>query len=200
MSQKDYRPQHPRRLARSMGVEEEGYSEFRTAVKALMKAGRVILGGSNCLTLPLGRRRDRGHLPRQRPRLRLRRPRQPDRSRRSVHPPQRHRGAISGDTVEARITRRGSAATRPSSRRGHPHHRTRPEPIRRRTRPSGRAVAHDPDGHALHAPVVVGDVRSTRPRGRSVVVELTDFPSATRAARGWSSRSSAGGQTRASTR
>src|SRR5687768_8939394 len=52
MSSKEYRPQRLRKLARSIGVEEEEYGDFRIAVKELMHAGRVIRGGGNLVTLP----------------------------------------------------------------------------------------------------------------------------------------------------
>jgi len=186
MSQKDYRPLRPRRLARSIGVEEEEYGEFRAAVKALMKAGRVVLGGSNCLMLPSavgvivgtfrGNARGFGFVV----------PDSPTDHGDLFIPPDATSGAITGDTVEAQITRRGKhgdsslvegAVTRIIERG---QSRFVGELVRQ-----GEQWLMIPDGHALHAPVVVGDVRSTRARaGDQVVVELTDFPSATRAARG----------------
>ena len=47
-----YRPQKVRSLARSMGVEEDEYAEFRGSVKSLMHSGRIVLGRGNAVMLP----------------------------------------------------------------------------------------------------------------------------------------------------
>ncbi len=186
VSRKDYRPQRVRRLAQSIGIDEGEYGEFRTAVKSLMKAGRVMLGGSNCVMLPSavgviigafrGNQRGFGFVV----------PANPTDHGDLFIPPGSTGGAITGDTVEARITRRGKRGdstlvegeiTRIVERG---QSRFVGELVRQ-----GEQWLMVPDGHALHAPVVVGDVRSTRARaGDQIVVELTDFPSATRAGRG----------------
>jgi len=44
VSDSRYRPQKVRALARSMGVAQAEYAQFRDAVKALMKTGRIVLG------------------------------------------------------------------------------------------------------------------------------------------------------------
>ena len=48
----DYRPQKVRALAHTLGIAANEYGEFRDAVKALMKSGRVVLGSSRVLTMP----------------------------------------------------------------------------------------------------------------------------------------------------
>lgn len=186
VSREDYRPERVRRLARSMGIEEKEYGEFRAAVKALMRAGRVVLGGRNCVMLPSaagvligtfrGNPRGFGFVV----------PDSPTEHGDLFIPPGATGGAITGDTVEARITRRGKRGDASLVEgeiiriieRG--QSRFVGELIRR-----GEQWLMVPDGHALHAPVIVGDVQSTRARaGDQVVVELSEFPSATRAARG----------------
>lgn len=52
LSNKDYQPLKSKKLARLMGVGEEDYGTFRTAVKRLRDAGRVVLGSGQSLTLP----------------------------------------------------------------------------------------------------------------------------------------------------
>ena len=42
----------PRQLARQLGVDDEQYSTFREAVKALRDSGRIVLGAHNAITLP----------------------------------------------------------------------------------------------------------------------------------------------------
>jgi ribonuclease R len=101
-------------------------------------------------------------------------------------PPGQSLDAITGDTVAARITRRG---------KGGDMTRVEGEIVQIVERGQSRFVGElvkdgkrwimVPDGHALHAPVELGDARSSRARaGDQVVVELTEFPSEWKPARG----------------
>ena len=169
-----------------MGVEHKEYGAFRAAVKELMKAGRVIRGGDNCVVLPdassiivgsfRGNARGFGFVV----------PELPTDHGDLYIPAGATLDAITGDTVAARITRRGE--------RGDPS-RVKGEVVeiiqRGQSRFVGELVREHgqwvllPDGHSLHAAVLLGDVRSTRARaGDQVVVELTEFPSGARPARG----------------
>jgi len=187
LGRKDYRPQRPRKLARAMGLEEKEYGSFRAAVKELMRAGRVVLGGGNNLMLPAagtgtiigsfrGHQRGFGFVV----------PDSPTNHGDLFIPPGATLNAITGDTVVARITRRGKGVdeTRVEGEiveilaRG--QNRFVGELVR-----EGREWLMIPDGHLLYSPVRVGDVSSTRAKaGDQVVVELTEFPSAGRPARG----------------
>jgi ribonuclease R len=180
MSSKQYRPERLRKLAHSVGVDESEYGDFREAVKELMRAGRVVLGGHNQIMLPesagtiIGRFRghERGFgfvIPEST----------------AEHgdlfiPPGAGLNAITGDIVSARITRRGKSGDQSRVegeiieivQRG--QNRFVGELVRQ-----GREWLVIPDGNLLHKPIHVGDVSATRARqGDQVVVELTQFPSA----------------------
>ena len=44
LARQGYRPQKTRKLAQAMGIADEEYGDFRGAVKALMKTGRIVMG------------------------------------------------------------------------------------------------------------------------------------------------------------
>ncbi|MBI4581296.1 MAG: ribonuclease R [Planctomycetes bacterium] len=180
VSDKQYRPQKIGRLARSMGIEHGEYSAFRAAVKELMKAGRVVLGGGNQVMLPdaagviIGRFRghERG--------FGFVVPESLTEHGDLFIPPGASLNAITGDTVAARITRRGKAGD---------FSRVEGEIVevveRGQSRFVGELVRHGrdwivlPDGNALHSPIAIGDPSARGAReGDQVVVELTQFPSA----------------------
>ncbi len=186
VSRKDYRPQGMGPLARSLGVESEGYPAFRDAVKALMHSGRVVRGGGNSIMLPdvavqiigtfRGHAKGFGFVV----------PESPTDHGDLFIPPGSSGDAITGDTVRARITRRG---------KGGDQTRVEGEIIevleRAQNRFVGELARQDnqwlliPDGHALHAPVLLGDVGAKRAKpGDQIVVELTTFPSPDQPGRG----------------
>jgi len=186
LSDRRYRPERLNKLARSMGLESGEMNAFRAAVKQLMKAGRVVLGGRNQVMLPqapgliIGRYRghERG--------FGFVVPENPTEHGDLFIPPGASLNAITGDIVAARITRRG--------KRGDDS-RVEGEIVdivqRGQSRFVGELVRETagwvvlPDGTALHAPIWVGDVSATRARaGDQVVVELTQFPSVGTPARG----------------
>ena len=186
VSSKQYRPEHMQRLARSLGIDQTEYSVFREAVKELMRAGRVVIGGNNQIMLPdrpgliIGRYRghDRG--------FGFLVPESPTEHGDLFIPPGASLNAITGDTVAARITRRG---------KGGDETRVEGEIVdivqRGQSRFVGELVRDAknwivlPDGTALHKPVRVGDVSATQARqGDQVVVEITQFPTAYVDARG----------------
>ncbi|NLX21512.1 MAG: ribonuclease R [Phycisphaerae bacterium] len=181
-----YRPQKPRRLAHAMGVADREYPAFRAAVKELMRAGRIVQGGGNCVMLPDAKDRIvgsfRGHargfgfvVP----------------DAQTEHgdlfiPPKATLQAMTGDKVVARITRRG---------RGESQSRVEGEVIEILERSDRRfvgALVKDgrrwlvrPEGHVLLQPIVIPDARSSRAReGDQVVVELTEYPAAEEPGRG----------------
>src|SRR3954464_11323176 len=48
-----YRPQRPRKLAKELNLnQEEHYPSFRHALRDLMHAGRVVLGGGGAVMVP----------------------------------------------------------------------------------------------------------------------------------------------------
>ncbi|UCD27451.1 MAG: hypothetical protein JSV03_10020, partial [Planctomycetota bacterium] len=169
-----------------MGVGQTEYQAFRAAVKELMRAGRVMRGGGNCIMLPdatsliigtfRGNPRGFGFVV----------PESPTDHGDLYISPDATRGAITGDTVAARISRRGKGGD-PSRIEG-----VIVEIIERgQSRFVGELVKEGrqwfaiPDGKLLHTPIMLSDVRSSRAKvGDQVVVELTAFPTSDTPARG----------------
>ncbi|NLX13882.1 MAG: RNB domain-containing ribonuclease, partial [Phycisphaerales bacterium] len=169
-----------------MGVSAGGYPAFREAIKTLMKQGRVVLGGGNDVMLARpadtlvgnfrGNPRGFGFVV----------PNSPTDHADLFIPPGATLQAMTGDTVAARIVRRG--------RRG-PEVRIEGEITRIIERGQNRFVGElvregkqwgmRPDGRVLFAPVLLGDVSATRAKaGDQIVVELTEFPTADHPPRG----------------
>ncbi len=169
-----------------MGVHDHEYGEFRHAVKQLIRAGRVIRGGGNCIMLPdatdtfvgtfRGNPRGFGFVV---PQLDL------DHGDLFIPPPNTM-GAISGDTVLARITQRDRQGME-----GRVSGQVVEILERGNSRFVGELVQEGKqwlvwaDGKVLHTPILIPDAKSTRAKpGDQVVVEITQFPSADQIARG----------------
>jgi ribonuclease R len=182
----DYRPQKLRTLARSLGIAEDEYGEFRDVVKGLMAAGRLVLGSSKAITLPgptgrvvgtfRGNARGFGFVV----------PDTPNSHGDLYVPAGQTGGAVTGDTVEARVVKRGK-------RGGKMLYEGRVVAIIKRGQNHFVGELHNefgrwfvrPDGNTLHAPVFVDDPTAKSARaGDQVVVEVVRYPDAGREARG----------------
>ncbi len=181
-----YRPQKARGVARAMGVTDEEYGDFREAVKALMKTGRIIMGSASALTLPDPAGRVVGQF-RCNPRgFGFVIPDTPNSHGDLFVPPGQGGGAVTGDTVAARVLKRGK-------RDGRMMYEGRIVEIieRGQSRFVGE-LCRDlkrwfvrPDGNTLHVPVFVGDPGAKGARaGDQVVVEIVRYPADCRDARG----------------
>src|SRR6478609_4046740 len=106
VKQKQYRPARLGRLAEEIGVQKQDFNEFRIAVKELMKAGRVVLGGGDVVTLPTSGStitgRYRGHARG----FGFVVPESPVEHGDLFIPPGANLNAITGDIVAARITKK----------------------------------------------------------------------------------------------
>lgn len=186
VSQRDYRPARVRALARQMGIAEDTYGEFRAAVKALAKGGRVVIGSRSAVMLPeragqivgtfRGNPRGFGFVV----------PEEPT-AHGDLYVPEQHTAdAITGDTVLARVVNRGKRGGKfvyegrivQILERGH-------------SRFVGRLERHadtwlvQPDGQILHMPIAIADVAAKNAcEGDQVVVEIMSYPSPGRPARG----------------
>lgn len=182
----DYEPREVHELAETMGIGADEVGDFHAACKALVKTGRVVLGAQNALTLPPPPSRLRGQF-RANPRgfgFVI-----PD--ERNSHgdlfvPPGKTEGALTGDTVEARVLRRGKRDGKmvyegcvvEIVQRG--ESRFVGELMRR-----VRRSYVIPDGNTLHVPIFVGDPGAKGAQtGDQVVVEVQEYPSEKREARG----------------
>ena len=178
LSSREYQPLKPRQLARQMGVAEADYGTFRDAVKRLRDAGRVVLGVKNALTLPemgssvagVFRANPRG--------FGFVVPETPNRHGDLFIPPEAHGGALTGDHVVARVSKRGK-------RGGEMVYRGEVVQIIKRgeSRFVGTLACSEgtwfvvPDGRAMSTPIVVRDVGTAGPKpDEKVVVEIVQYP------------------------
>jgi ribonuclease R len=107
LAREGYQPQKIRKLARALRIADEEYGDFRGAVKALMKTGRVVMGSASALTLPDPARRVVGRF-RSNPRgFGFVIPDTPNSHDDLFVPPGRAGDAVTGDTVAAEVLKRG---------------------------------------------------------------------------------------------
>ncbi len=186
VSRGDYRPQKTRALARSMGIGEDEYGAFREAVKFLAKSGRILLGARNAITLPEGRNSMAG-VYRGNPRgFGFVVPEAPT-AHGDLFVPEGHSlDAVTGDTVLARVVKKGKRGGRTifEGRIVEVLERGESRFVGQLFCEKGKWFVR-PDGNALHVPIFVSDAeaKSAR-RGDQVVVEIVSYPSARRRARG----------------
>ena len=187
VARSEYRPRQARALARAMGIAEDEYGDFHDSVKALTKSGRVVLGTSNALVLPQPDGEVFGCY-RANPRgFGFVIPDSPLVRGDLFIPEGQAKGALTGDVVRARIRKRGKRDGKKTLYEG--------RIIEVVSRGAGKFVGElqhqfgkwfvRPDGNTFHGPIFIGDARVKRAKpGDQVVVEITEFPSAGRDARG----------------
>ena len=178
LSGKEYQPLKPRQLARQMGVAETDYGTFRDAVKRLRDGARVVLGARNALTLPemgstvvgIFRANPRG--------FGFVVPETLNSHGDLFIPPGENGGALTGDHVLARVSKRGK-------RGGEMLYRGQIVKIVKRgeSRFVGTLANSDgtwfvvPDGKAMPTPIVVRDIGAAGPKPNDkVVVEIVKYP------------------------
>ena len=169
-----------------MGIGTDEEREFHSACRALTKAGKVLLGSGNTLTLPpppgrltgtyRGNQRGFGFIV----------PDTPTSHGDLYIPRGAAGGAITGDTVAARVLKRGK-------RDGKLVYEGRITAIleRGQSRFVGE-LQHDfgqwlviPDGNTLNVPITIGDPRAKGAKpGDQVAVEIIEYPAAQRSATG----------------
>lgn len=181
-----YRPKQMHQLAEALGVGEGEYGEFHDTVKALMKSGRIITGASNALMLPQPGGKVFGTF-RANPRgFGFVIPDTPHLHEDLYIPAGQSKGALTGDVVCATVKKRGK-------RDGKMRYEGRIVEII--TRGESRFVGElhrelgrwfvRPDGHTFHGPIFVDDASAKGPKpGDQVVVEITEYPTDDREARG----------------
>lgn len=186
LSQTSYEPQKTHALAQSMGIEDQEYGEFRHAVKELMAGGRIVLGSKNAIMLPEPGRDVIGTY-RANPRgFGFVVPQSPTSHGDLYIPEGESLDAITGDTVSARVLKRGK-------RRGEMiYHgqivevleRGSSQFVGRLCREQGRWLVR-PDGKTISVPIFVDDVGAKGARlDDQVVVEIISYPSAHSRAKG----------------
>ncbi|MHC5109664.1 MAG: ribonuclease R [Planctomycetota bacterium] len=173
-----YQPAQIEELAKVMGIARAEFGDFHDACKALMKTGRVALGGGQALMIAeppgiltgtyRGNPRGFGFVV----------PHTPNAHGDLYVPSSKTGGAITGDIVRARVQKRGK-------RQGRMLHQGKIEEIIKRgqSRFAGRLARQlsrwyvIPDGNTLHVPIVVDDPTAKRAsHDDSVVVEIIQYP------------------------
>jgi ribonuclease R len=183
---KGYKPQAVEELARAMRIGEAEWGDFHDACKALMKSGRIVIGTRNAVMLPQPPGRIIGAF-RANPRgFGFIIPDTPNAHGDLYVPAGKTSGALTGDTVSARVKKRGKRGGKMAYegeivdilKRG------RNRFVGALGREFGRAFVV-PDGHTIHVPIMIADptAKGAKP-GDQVVVELLDYPTERREARG----------------
>lgn len=186
-----YQPTKPRRLAQQLNVaaSEEDYHAFRNSLRELMHAGRVVLGAGGAVVLP-GQSQNRdeflGTYRHNKRGFGFVVPTDPTSREDLFIPEGENAGALSGDTVRAKITNR-------EHREGKVMYRGRVVEIIQRSqnkfvgtlaKSAGQWVVL-PDGNTLTEPILAPDAASRHIKpGTKVVIELTQFPEREQRAQG----------------
>ena len=186
LSHKDYRPRQLHELAREMGIAEDEYGDFRQTVKALAKTGRVVLGSRNMLMLPEPSGTIVGRFRANPKGFGFVVPELPAAHGDLYVPAGENRDAMTGDTVRARVVRKGK-------RDGRMLYEGRILEILQRgqSRFVGELCCEykrwfvRPDGTTFHGPIFVDDPGAKSARaGDQVVVEILQYPRRDADARG----------------
>ncbi len=181
-----YRPMRAPKLARAMGIADAHQGDFHDAVDALRRSGRVVLGSNNAVSLPhrggqivgVFRGNPRGFgfvVPDE------------DTAHGDLYIPEGETlDAVTGDRVMCHVFSRGKRGGKPAFggrivevvERGNSQ-------FVGRLHQNEKIWYVEPDGKALHGPVLIGDpgAKSAR-QGDQVVIELTQYPRDGKPARG----------------
>jgi ribonuclease R len=182
----EYQPLRLAQLARALGVSEDAYEDFKAAFEELRRAGHVVVGTGNLITLPSLAGQVVGHFRANPKGFGFVSPLAPNAHGDLFIPPDSAGDAMTGDVVLAKVNRKG--------RRG-AEVRYTGEIIEVLERASNRFVGtlmrHPeawlvrPDGSTFFEPIVVEDVTAKNAREKDkVVVEILSYPSEKYLARG----------------
>jgi ribonuclease R len=181
----DYRPMKVKGLARALGIARDEYGRFHDVIKGMMKAGRLVIGYGDSVTVPSAMGQIEG-VYRANPRgFGFVIPDDP-----SVHgdlfiPPGASLDAITGDTVRTEAVRKKKDGRMLlEGRIVEVVHRADNRFVGELVAEKGKYFVM-PGGNSLHAPIFLSDIsaKGARP-GDQVVVEIVQYPSATQTARG----------------
>ena len=181
-----YRPMRAPKLARAMGIADAHQGDFHDVVDALRRSGRVVLGSNNAVSLPhrggeivgVFRGNPRGFgfvVPDE------------DTAHGDLYIPEGETlDAVTGDRVMCRVFSRGKRGGKPAFggrivevvERGNSQ-------FVGRLHKNEKVWYVEPDGKALHGPVLIGDPGAkSANQGDQVVIELTQYPRDGKPARG----------------
>ncbi len=179
LSDREYQPLKPRQLARQMGVTEGDYGTFRSAIKQLRDAGRIVMGAKNALMLPEMSSRVIGHY-RANPRgFGFVIPEHPNAHGDLFIPADAAGGAMTGDLVAAEVSRkkRRGAETMFSGKIVEILQRGQHRYVGTLEHTQGTWFVM-PDGTKMTTPIVIRDVGAAGPgENTKVVAEIVNYGS-----------------------
>ncbi len=182
----DYTPVKVGQLARALGVESDAYPEFKLAFDELRRAGHVIIGSGNLVTLPSMAGQIVGTFRKNVKGFGFVIPLEANAHGDLFIPPDSTADAMTGDTVLAKATRKGKRGgeTRYTGEIIEVLERANNQFVGTLTR-HPEAWIVQPDGSRFVEPIVVEDVAAKDAREKDkVVVEILSYPTEKYLARG----------------
>jgi ribonuclease R len=182
----DYSPLKVAHLAKALGVESDAYSEFEMAFDQLRRAGHVIIGSGNVVTLPAMAGQVVGTFRANPKGFGFIIPQEANAHGDLFVPPGRTADAMTGDTVVAKVTRKGKRGgeTRYTGEILEVLERANNQFIGTLTRHPEAWLVHS-DGNHFSEPIVVEDVTAKGAKEKDkVVVEILSYPTEQYMARG----------------
>jgi len=182
----DYSPVKVAHLAKALGVDSDAYPEFKLAFDELRRAGHVIIGSGNLVTLPAMAGQVVGTFRANPKGFGFIIPQQVNAHGDLFVPPGKTADAMTGDTVIAKVTRKGK-------RGGEMRYTGEVLEILERANNQfiGTLTRHpeawlvQPDGSQFTEPIVVEDVTAKNAKEKDkVVVEILSYPTEQYMARG----------------
>jgi len=186
LKRSDYRPVKLSQVAKALGVSSEDYPEFKTAFENLRRAGHVVIGSGNLVTLPSLAGQITGTFRANPKGFGFVIPLEPNSYGDLFIPPDSTAEAMNGDIVLAKVKKKGKRAG---------EMRCSGEIIQILERAQNKFVGtlskHEdgwvvqPDGTAFFEPISVDDVSAKGAKEKDkVVVEILSWPSEKYLARG----------------
>jgi ribonuclease R len=178
LKHRDYTPLKPAPLAKALGVSSEDYPQFKLAFEELHRAGHVVIGAKNLVSLPPLSGRIIGTF-RANPRgFGFVIPLEPNLQGDLFIPPSATAEAMTGDIVAAKVVQRGKRAgqMRCSGRVVEILERAQNKVVGTLMKQSGGWIVQ-PDGKGFIEPISVDDVTAKNAREKDkVVVEILIWP------------------------
>jgi len=182
----DYTPVKLAQLARALGISSEDYPQFKQAFDELRRAGRVVIGSSNVITLPPLAGQIIGTFRANPKGFGFVTPLEPTSHGDLFIPPDETSGAMTGDIVLAKVVKKGKRGgqMRLSGRIVDILERAQNRFVGTLLKEQGTWFVQ-PDGNAFFEPISVDDVGAKGARQKNkVVVEILSYPTETYLARG----------------
>lgn len=181
----DYAPVNATQLAKTLGVNDEDYEQFKTALEQLHQAGHVVIGGKELIRLQPLSGKITGTFRANPKGFGFVIPRDPAEGDLFI-PPDATSNAMTGDVVIAKVKKKGKrdGQVRYSGEIIEILQRAQNRFVGTLTRRFQRWIVQ-PDGSAFIDPIVIEDI-SAKGAGKKdkVVVEILSFPTATSLAQG----------------